>query len=163
MTTVTNAGPLIALARIHQLPLLPALYGEVTMPTAVQDEVASGARHGRAEIPMDAEWIHVHSVNDRTAVKLLRERLDAGESETIVLAVQMDADVVLMDEARGRRIAAARGLALTGTLGTLILAKEQGLIERVHPHLTRLAEENFRMSAMLYEKVLRRVGEDEEV
>jgi len=102
------------------------------------------------------------SADDRTAVALLRKRLGAGESETIVLALQMDAEVVLMDEARGRRIAAARGLTLTGTLGTLILAKKQGLINRVASHLTRLAEEDFYMSDTLYEKVLRQAGEDQE-
>jgi len=162
MTAVTNAGPLIALARIHQLPLLPALYSAVIMPSAVRDEVMTEARHGGAEIPVDAGWLQTHSANDRTAVALLRERLDAGESETIVLALQMGADVVLMDEARGRRIAAARGLTLTGTPGTLILAKKQGLTERVAPHLTRLVEEDFYISDTLYEKVLRRAGEDEE-
>jgi hypothetical protein len=162
MTAVTNAGPLIALSRIDQLSLLPALYGEVIMPAAVRDEVLSESQHGGAEIPVEAEWLQTRSTDDRTAVALLRERLDAGESETIVLALQMDAEVVLMDEARGRRIAAARGLTLTGTLGTLILAKEQGLINRVAPHLTRLVEEDFYMSDTLYEKILRQAGEDQE-
>ena len=69
---------------------------------------------------------------------------------------------MLMDEARGRRIAAARGLTLTGTPGTLILAKKHGLIERVAPHFTRLVEEDFYTGDTLYEKVLRRAGEDEE-
>ncbi|NBC19007.1 MAG: DUF3368 domain-containing protein [Bacteroidetes bacterium] len=160
MTVVTNAGPLIALARIRQLPLLPALYGEVIMPSAVRDEVldTDERREGTAML-QEAEWLHTHSVSDRIAVALLRERLDAGESETIVLALQLDADVVLMDEARGRRVAAARGIAVTGTLGTLLLANEKGLIDRVAPHLARLQDEGFYMSTTLYEKVLKRAGE----
>lgn len=160
MTVVTNAGPLIALARIDQLALLPALYDEVIMPFAVRDEVLGARKRqtGTAALA-EAEWLHAHPVSDPTAVALLRERLDAGESETIVLALQVDADIVLMDEARGRRIAAARGLVLTGTLGMLLLAKEQGIIKRVTPHLDHLADEEFYMSGALYEKVLKRAGE----
>ena len=160
MTVVTNAGPLIALARIRQLPLLPALYGEVVMPPAVREEVlqSDARREGTATLQR-AEWLQTRSVSDRIAVALLRDRLDAGESEAIVLALQLDADVVLMDEARGRRVAAARGIVLTGTLGTLLLAKEEGLIDRVAPHLARLQEEGFYMSETLYEKVLKRARE----
>lgn len=160
MTVVTNAGPLIALARIGQLRLLPALYGEVTMPSAVRDEVLTAdARRAGTAIVQGAEWLHTRSVSDRIAVALLRERLDVGESETIVLALQLDADVLLMDEARGRRVAAARGIAVTGTLGTLVLAKEKGLIQRVAPQLARLQDKGFYMSETLYEEVLRQAGE----
>ena len=160
MTVVTDAGPLIALARIKQLPLLPVLYGEVIMPTAVcEEEFEADERREGAAVLQEAEWLQTRSVMDRTAVALLRERLDAGESEAIVLALQIEADIVLMDEARGRRVAAARGLPLTGTLGTLILAREKGLVDRVAPHLDRLRKEGFYMSETLYEKVLKRARE----
>lgn len=161
MTAVTNAGPLIALARIEQLALLPALYETVVMPPAVRDEVLGENRAGR-DVLREAAWLRTRPVSDRTAVALLRERLDAGESEALVLALQIEAEVVLMDEARGRRIAAARDLPLTGTLGTLLLAKERGLISQVAPHLTRLVENGFHVSDALHAHVLQRAGEQHE-
>jgi len=158
MITVSNAGPLIALARIEQLDVLPALYKEIVVPSAVHEEVLGEERKGFSVLKA-AKWLQVEAVSDQTAVTLLRERLDAGESETIVLALERKADLVLMDEARGRRIAAARGVTLTGTLGTLILAKRKGLFERVEPLLADLAAQGFRMSNALYRQVLQEAGE----
>jgi len=63
MTAVTNAGPLIALARIHQLLLLPALYGAAIMPAAVRDEVRSEPQYGGAEIPVETEWLQTRSAD----------------------------------------------------------------------------------------------------
>ena len=160
MTVVSNAGPLIALARIEQLDLLPALYGPVMIPPAVEREVFGGGaeRKGLSTL-RDAEWLQTKPVSGQTAVTLLRGRLDAGESETIVLALELEADVVLMDEARGRRIASSRDLSLTGTLGTLLLAKKRHRIAQVKPLVHDLAAEGFHMSDALYQHVLENAGE----
>lgn len=158
MIVVSNAGPLIALARIERLDVLPALYKEIVVPSAVHQEVLGTERKGFSVLKT-ANWLRVEAVSARTAVTLLRERLDAGESETIVLALNLKADLVLMDEARGRRIAAARGLTLTGTLGTLLLAKRRRLIERVGPLLADLKAQGFRMSDALYRHILQEAGE----
>jgi predicted nucleic acid-binding protein len=101
MKTVANAGPLIALARIGRLALLPSLYDQLHIPPAVRDEVVTSARgYPGAEEFDAAAWIKTIEVQDQTAVQLLRERLDAGESEAIVLAIQLAADLLLIDEAR---------------------------------------------------------------
>jgi hypothetical protein len=136
MIVVANAGPLIALARIGQFELLRSLYGQLHIPPAVRDEVVISAR-GRpgAEEVDAAAWIHTVDVRDVTAVQLLRERLDAGESAAIVLAIQLAADLLIIDEARGRRVAESRGLNKTGTIGTLIAAKKRGLVAEVTPLL----------------------------
>ncbi|MBN1876349.1 MAG: DUF3368 domain-containing protein [Anaerolineae bacterium] len=161
MQVVANAGPLIALARIGQFELLHSLYGQLYISPAVQAEVVfSGrGRPGAGEVTA-ATWVHIVEVRDTTAVQLLRERLDAGESEALVLALQLAADLLLIDEARGRRVAEARGLPKTGTLGTLIAAKKRGLIPAVVPLLDSLQVSGFRMSVDLYREVLRLVGED---
>ena len=161
MIVVANAGPLIALARVGRFDLLQSLYGQLYIPPAVRDEVLTSGfgRPGAEEVGM-ASWIHIVDVRDVTAVQLLRERLDAGESEAIVLAIQLDASLLLIDEARGRRVAEARGLNKTGTIGTLIAAKKWGLILEVTPLLDDLRTAGFRMDEELYWMSQMLAGED---
>ena len=88
MIVVANAGPLIALAQIGHFDLLRLLYGELHIPPAVRDEVViSGQGRPGADEVNGAAWIRAVEVRDTTAVQLLRDRLDAGESKAIVLAI----------------------------------------------------------------------------
>ncbi len=161
MKVVANAGPLIALARIGQFEMLKFLYNQVYIPLAVRDEiVVSGCdRPGAKEVSL-ASWVHVVNVQDMTAVQLLRERLDTGESEAIVLAIQLEADLLLIDEARGRRVAEAWGLNKTGTIGTLVAAKTRGVVPSVGPLLDSLRASGFRMGVDLYREALRLADEN---
>jgi uncharacterized protein len=101
------------LARIDQFQVLQFLYNEILIPPAVRDEVvrAGGERPGVVEVET-VNWIQVANVQNQTAVMLLQERLDRGESEAIVLALEQEADLLLIDEARGRRVAQAQGFIL---------------------------------------------------
>ncbi|WP_347246486.1 DUF3368 domain-containing protein [Thermogutta sp.] len=110
-----------------------------------------------------ADWIRVVEIQDHIAVRLLRERLGAGESEAVVLAMELEAALLLMDEARGRRIAAARGLNIAGTLGVLVLAKKRNLIPAITPLLERLREAGFRMSEDVYQMARVLAGEGTQV
>ena len=125
MIVVTNAGPLIALAHIGHFSLLQLLYRQLRIPPAVRDEVVAsgGGRPGVQEVD-SATWIRTVNVCDITAVQLLKERLDAGESEAIVLAIELKADLLLMDEARGRRVAETRDLNKIGTGGYISPGEE---------------------------------------
>ena len=151
MIVVANAGPLIALAQIGHFDLLHSLYGRLRVPPAVWDEVVSAGRGRPGATQVDAAgWIDTVDVRATTAVEILRERLGLGESQALVLAIELNADLLLMDEARGRRVAEARGLNKTGTVGTLILAGKRGLIPAVMPLLDELRAGGFRMSEELY-------------
>ena len=103
MIVVANAGPLIALGQISHFDLLQSLFGELRIPMAVKQEVIGSGRGraGQQEVST-ANWIQVCEVHNTTAVELLQERLDVGESEAIVLAIELHADLLLIDEASGR-------------------------------------------------------------
>ncbi len=155
-TVVSNTTPLIALAWLEQLDLLPKLFGQVHIPQAVFDETR--AKTGAVEIP-EVSWLILDSVKNAHAILLLSDQLDAGESEAIVLAQELEAGLLLMDERRGRRRAIQSGLTVTGTLGILMEARFRGMIETLRPSLEKLRLLPFRMSDELFEEVLRKVGE----
>lgn len=153
MLVVSNSSPLIALARLSYLDLLQSLYSEILIPQAVYQEVvhAGKGREGAAAVD-SAPWITVQTVQDTIAVDLLRDQLDRGESEAIVLALETQAQLLLIDEARGRRIAQSRGLTHIGTVGIIVLAKRQNLIQSGTPILDQLITIGFRMDTSLYKR-----------
>ena len=156
---VSNTTPLIALAWLERPDLLPALFGIIYIPKAVHDELHSNPEKiGSIELSA-ASWLKVMTVENTLAVGMLANELDTGESEAIVLAHEMNAALLLMDERRGRRRAAESGLVITGTLGILIEAHERGLVGPLRPLLERLRELPFRLDPALYVEVLSRVGE----
>ncbi|MGB8643782.1 MAG: DUF3368 domain-containing protein [Anaerolineae bacterium] len=158
MTVVANAGPLIALARIGKLDLLPALYGYLLIPPAVQQETTREPElAGSAELS-SANWLHVTRVKNNAEVQRLQFWLDPGESEAIVLAQEQNA-TLLMDERRGRAIAATLGLNVTGTVGILLAAKTQGHVPVVIPLLDALITAGVRISPRLYEQATQLAGE----
>jgi len=160
MIAVSDAGPLVATARIGRLDLLPSLFGRICVPPSVWREVVvSGKGLAGSEETATAEWIRVWEVRDKAAVAFYKDKLDPGESEAIALALQLRADILLMDEAPGRRTAEALSLNKIGTVGILILAEEFRLIAGVTPLLESLRARGFYMSEELYSKARAMAGE----
>jgi uncharacterized protein len=157
---VSNAGPLISLFTVSRLDLLRALFGEIAIPQAVYDEVVvhGEGEPGSCEVG-EADWIKIHHVKDHLAVELLRETLDAGESEAIVLAQELDARYVILDDGLARRKARLIKLRLIGTLGVILMAKEAGLIPAAKPILYELSRTDFRVSDRVVRNVLVKAGE----
>jgi hypothetical protein len=86
--------------------------------------------------------------------------LDLGEAEAIILADNLHADWLLIDEALGRNIAKLHGLHIVGLLGVLLLAKQKGFITEVKPLPDDLINKaRFRVSDELYQKILHSAGE----
>lgn len=98
------------------------------------ETVIAGKDEGGARREVSAaDWIDVVEVRDTLAVEVLLDELDRGEAETIVLARELNAELVLMDEKKGRRKLLALGMPLMGTLGVLVAAKEAELIPTIRP------------------------------
>lgn len=113
MTVVSDASALINLARIGELSLLHRLYGALVIPQAVWREVVvEGQGQPGAEEVGNAPWIETRKVTNEHLVQALRQDLDAGEAESIALALELEADVLLMDERLGRETARHLGLQL---------------------------------------------------
>ena len=92
----------------------------------------------RNGIQLEPSWVRVVAAEDQNEVATLREQLDPGEAEAIVVAGELNAGLLLVDEKRGRRIAIDRGLEVTGLLGVLAEAKARGLILRCRPILEEM-------------------------
>ena len=156
MVVVADSSPLIYLSRAGVLSVLASVYGDVVVPQAVWDEVV--ARRPSApgvEAIRQAHWIRV----DNRELPLADLGLDPGETAAILLAEAVHADVLLIDERLGREVAEARGLAVRGTLGLLVLARQIGALAALRPVLDALVTDGFRIVPALVQEALSRVGE----
>jgi len=161
MRVVSNASPLINLVWIGKLDLLHNLYGEIIIPEAVWNEVViEGAGQPGADEVRSADWIKTAPASNKRLVHALRQDLDAGEAEAIVLALEIEAGLLLMDERIGRESARHLGLHCMGLIGLLIEAKRKGLVDSVKSHLDALRDiAGFRVRDELYVRVLQDEGE----
>jgi predicted nucleic acid-binding protein len=149
--TVSNSGPLIALANINCFQFLQSLFGEIVITDAVYRETTRLEQLPAARAISNSAWVKTFTVQDRLAVELLRIELDEGESETIVLVRELSAAQILLDERRARRKTSQLGLRTIGTLGILLLAKSRGLVPTIKPQLDALRDSPFRIAPQLYD------------
>jgi len=161
MITVSNTTPLIGLAAIQRFDLLQHIFGEIHIAQAVYDEaVVAGREVGGAKHEVSAAtWIKTIHIKDRSAVKALLNELDLGEAETIVLARELGANWVLMDEKKGRRKLTQLGLQKIGTVGILLKAKQVGLLSAIRPELEKLHRRGFSLSQSVIDAVLQQAKE----
>ena len=131
MIIVSDTTPIISLLKIKRLDLLEKSFGEVLIPNAVYEELIADERFmEEAKTIREASYVKNISVSNPEAVRILRMAtgLDRGESEAIVLTDELKADILLMDEAKGRKISGQMGIRIMGTIGLLISAYEDRLI-----------------------------------
>jgi uncharacterized protein len=160
--TVCNATPLIALARIGRLDLLRLAFEQLVIPEAVYEEVVvKGSGRPGAEGVQRANWIQVHTVQNRQRVEELGRFLGKGETEAIILAREISAPWVLLDDHKARLRAQQEGLNVVGTLGVLKHLKQRGDLDALHPLFDDLRAAGFSMGEE-YDEILHQVGEREE-
>ena len=161
MIVVSDTSPLTNLAAIGQFGLLRRLYAELYIADGVWDELnAEGERWPGRDQVAAADWIERRVVQNHALVTVLRRDLDRGEAESITLALELGADLVLLDEREGRRAATRLGLRVVGVVGILLEAKANGIVDEIRPHLDSLRQTaGFYLSESLHQHALMLAGE----
>jgi len=153
MIVVSDTSPLTALLTIGEVELLPQLFAEVFIPEAVRKELL----RNHSELP---NWLRVETVKDHAEARRLMEFVDEGEAEAIELAKELNADHLLIDERKGRRLAIQEGVPVIGLLGAVLLAKRRNLIPSARAVLDLLKKEaGMYLSSEIREQALKSVGE----
>ena len=160
MISVSDSSPIISLAAIDRLELLRSIFTSVVIPQAVYDEIVAGNDRPGSEIA-HGNWIDVRKVESQRRVKQLMTsaHLHLGESETIVLAGELKAAYVILDDQAARKTAHRKAIPVIGTLGVLLVAKATNLISEVEPCLRQLIAAGKYVDPVTYRDILVRAGE----
>lgn len=154
---VSNTTPILSLLKINQLHLFEALYGHVYVPFSVLEEIEAG-KNGTWYT--DIKLLpHFNIVNVTEPPLFQSDELDQGEKDVIALALELNADLVILDETLARTYAKSLQLQLTGTLGILLKAKQQNLIESIGPLINQLQANGVWLSRNVIHEVLTIAGE----
>jgi hypothetical protein len=158
MIVVSDSTPLITLMKGMRLDILQGLFGDVLIPDAVYDEVTRNAKFQKeAKQIMDCAFIKKVSVKNLENVVMLQRAtgLDRGESEAIIYADENHADVLLMDEEAGRKVAMNMKLPLAGSMGVIIQAKKAGFLsaDEADEVLDRIEQSSVHISKRLLQDV----------
>lgn len=159
MIIVSDTTPLITLMKAERLDILHELFGEVIIPEAVFSELTGNeAFKAEADIIRNRDYIKVVTVKSESQVSFLQRvtGLDLGESEAIIYADEAKADLLLMDEAAGRRVAQNMKLPITGSTGILIRAFQSGIItaDEADEAFSRIRSANRHIGESLINKAL---------
>lgn len=158
LEVVSNTTPIISLLKLSRLDILKELYTEISIPLAVYQEIEAGKKKSYYQDLTKLNWIKIVKIQDRNALKYFLD-LDAGEAEAIVLATELNADLIIIDDKLGRFHAKHADLKVTGTIGVLIKAKQHGIINRLKPLLYELTEKDVWISENLIVEILKHVEE----
>ena len=157
MIVYCNTTPIIALASVDRLNLLPELFGQIRAPVAVMEECAVG---GPVHVPPLSSMVWVVPGADEPVSHLsILMTLDRGEKQTLTQALTYRADLVIIDERHGRRLAEDLGLNVTGTLGVLVKAKSAGLIPSFRADAEKMREQGLFFHPGLIDRLASHLGE----
>jgi predicted nucleic acid-binding protein len=153
MIVVSDTSPITALLTVGAENLLTQLFAEVVIPTAVHDELLRN--HSAL-----SGWLRVEVPHDLAKVREFSGTVDMGEAEAITLAIELRADRLLIDERKGRQLAAQQGVPVIGLLGVVLLARRRELIPSARALLDQIEREaGMYLARNLKETALKTVGE----
>ena len=153
---IADTSPINYLLLIDQIELLPSLFHRVILPAVVREELG----HPKAPlvvknwISRPPEWVDIRQSSTPRSHDSVLAGLDAGEEDAIALALELHADLLLMDDEEGARAARAKGLEVAGTLGILRRAAQRRLVNLADA-FDRIKRTNFRYSQDVMDDLLR--------
>jgi uncharacterized protein len=159
---ISDSGPLIALALVDLIKSAPKIIGEIVVPETVYNECIYDLTKPGAKIIKKAladHQITLHHVPHSILLTELTSILDQGEAEAIMLYKEIGADLLLIDEVKGRKVAEKQNISITGTVAVLLKAKEKGIRPLVKPMIDKLLQHNYRLSKALITTILKRCDE----
>ena len=160
MRVICDASPLILLAKVGRLDLLFQLYGQVVIPVSVLYEIRARSSGETAAIEslIENQTLEVQR-GSQEALEGVPADLGAGEREAIALAIETEADMIVLDDQQGRDVARERDLAVAGTIGVLIEARGRDMIPSVRQELDRLIEAGMWIDEVFYHRILQELDE----
>lgn len=161
MIVVSDTTPLRYLIEIEAVEVLPSLFGQIVIPVAVSEELQhpKSPRQIKTWIQSPPTWLEIQSADPSSFIPSIP--LDRGETEAIALAVELNANGILMDERAGRSEATRVGLAVIPTLTVLDTAAARGLVD-LPEALILLSKTSFRVSPKLLREILERARQASE-
>ena len=151
---IVNATPLIILSHIGHLAILRSLYTEIIIPRAVYKEVCAKPDSACRQIKDNLDWVQVRDISHPMDRQMYQARLHAGEVEVMILARETEADLLIIDDNAAKKTAKYLGFTVTGTLGVLLKAKRQGLVQEVRPLLEAMRKNGFYVSSTVIKMAL---------
>lgn len=152
---ICNTSPIQYLHQLGLLDLLAELTSQITVPPAVVNELEVGLQHN-VDLPIITElaWVSIQTPVSSAAAPLIPD-LGRGETEVLMLGLELERAVLVLDDSLARKTAQLLQLKFTGTLGILLDAKKANLISNITPHLNRLQTLGFRLAPHTYQMILK--------
>lgn len=164
MIVISDTTPIISLIKIEKLNLLKELYEQIIIPEAVFSELTSNHDfENEISIVKNCDFIRTAKVVNTETLDVLKKisGLDSGESESIVLYDECNANLLLIDERKGRKVATQLGIKIIGTVGIMMQAFDKGLLtpSEIKSDLQKLISSDIRFSKSLCNRILNYIGE----
>ena len=160
MKAIIDSSPFIALGCINKINLLSGLFSEILIPQEVYNETFINGKNIDVLNGIKANnKFKVYAASNIVLMEFLNDHLDKGESEVIALAKEKEISTVIIDEAKGRKIAKLHGLTVIGSLGILVLSKNKGLINQVKEYIQQMEEYGVRIGNDVKVQILIAAGE----
>ncbi len=168
MIVISDTTPILSLLKAGRLDLLQKLYESVIIPESVYNELTINPLFiDEKEKITECPFLRVEKAKNLKSVRILRDvtGLDAGESEALIIYDEKQADLLLIDEHKGRSVAKKMSVEYIGTLGIFMLAYDKKILsaEEIEQCLNILLNKNIRLSRRLCNKVLCYIGSDKTV
>ena len=158
---LSNATPLIYLAKLGKLDILKSLFKEIVIPREVYEEIIAGKKDGffdalTIEKAVENGWLKIKELKIERKIEKFAPEIDLGEIALINLAKKLKADLILIDDASARTIAESLGFNVKGTLYILLKAYKKKLIHKdeLKELINQLVFSGFRISQELYIEIL---------